>query len=1323
MLRLLFILLLLASSLQAFPLHFYQLNSKDGLAHPSVLSIAQDSLGRIWLGTAEGINIYDGETMIAFKPYSQNDGTALYPGNLIRKLGCNREGDIFFKTNRALVRYDIHKGNFQTLIQDGDVAFTIDRKGEVWVAHGFMLYRWEAETESLTPRKKLPMGTVYDLIMDENEAVWLISRLSLQRIDKANQSTIIIESPHLRRIYQSRNGDIWVGSQETGLYRIQPDGTLCNYNDKNHAQQGFTENRIRNICEDAEGNIWFGTFQGLYVYHPNTDQFESFKPKQGKGELSNSSIHSVFVSNEQVLWVGTYFGGVNYTPLRQHAFHFYHAGLNQDNVLSSPIIGNMVEDNEHNIWICTEGGGLNMFNRSNGNIRYFKDAAQTHFLPNPNLKDVIFHPETNSLYIGTNGRGLYRFDIQKQQFMPEIGQEKGSILQSVNDISQRGDTLYLSANRNIYTYTLHNKEVKLLAHTALFASTTLSNKNQWLWVVAEDTIHKVDTKNGKTIQKYSLKAQGIGCSAIQIFEAQSGTLYIATMGNGVMKFAEGKFTPFPAAHSPLLSNYCYRIGQTAQGSMILVGDKGIAFVSEEGKIERTMPIGKELPIDAFTRDCGLLCTSNGETLVGGTSGLLAIDKTYSTPKEEKPETLFFTRLFIQNNEVEAGDASGVLQTTMPYTKAIRLTHEQNRIALQYAVGNCLHQRQHIYEYRLDGVDHHWYQTMEKNIAYTNLRPGSYTLHVRINEDIAHSHPSEATLKITILPPWYATWQAKLAYLLIFLLALRILYIILRARQRLRESIRKEQMEKKQIKEVTEEKFKFFTSVSHEFRTPLTLIIGQLELLKSQTLPPLLQGKLSKVIQQCNRLNNLVSELIEFRKYELGRNKLHVASYKVGNYIREIYESFRPLADHEEMEYTLCCDCDEQVIWFDGVQMAKVIYNLLSNAFKYTPKGGQITLTASTCNNGQTLIISVKDSGVGIGPNDLPYIFERFYQADNPLPNERQMFRAGIGLALVKSIVEEHGGRIEVNSAAGQGTNFVIHLPLNKAVLEQNPHVVFKEETKVTEMILPEIQLTDEVKEATVEPRPNQEKPVVLLVEDNSELLHMLEEIFLPLYHVRIAHHGKEALELIEQEQPELIISDVLMPEMSGTDLCTAIKNNIELCHIPVVLLTALNLPQHHLEGLVRGADDYICKPFSPQILLARCGNIIRSRRLLREKIAQEPCADLSLVATNTMDKEFLDKVDAIIEKNVDNLQFSVEKLASEVYMGRTSFYNKLKALTGMSPGDYINNYKLKQAALWLKQDAHLSVMDISERLGFNTTSYFCRKFKERYGTTPSQFRK
>ena len=196
-----------------------------------------------------------------------------------------------------------------------------------------------------------------------------------------------------------------------------------------------------------------------------------------------------------------------------------------------------------------------------------------------------------------------------------------------------------------------------------------------------------------------------------------------------------------------------------------------------------------------------------------------------------------------------------------------------------------------------------------------------------------------------------------------------------------------------------------------------------------------------------------------------------------------------------------------------------------------------------------------------------------------------------------------------------------------------------------------------------------------------------------------------------------------MPEMSVTDLCTAIKNNIELCHIPVVLLTALNLPQHHLEGLVRGADDYICKPFSPQILLARCGNIIRSRRLLREKIAQEPCADLSLVATNTMDKEFLDKVDAIIEKNVDNLQFSVEKLASEVYMGRTSFYNKFKALTGMSPGDYINNYKLKQAALWLKQDAHLSVMDISERLGFNTTSYFCRKFKERYGTTPSQFRK
>lgn len=1318
---------------------FSHLNSKDGLAHPSVLSLAQDSIGRIWIGTAEGINVYDGEELVAYKPYSQTDGAVLYPGNLIRKMGCSKEGDIFFKTNRALVRYNIRTGHFSTLIEDNQIAFTVTRRGEVWVANDYMLSRWDAEQEILVPQRKISVSVVYDLVMDRKGEAWIISSRNLFRLKQDNSTDYLTESTQLRRIYEAANGEIWVGTYDEGLMRIDQEGHITRYNSRNAARKGLNENHIRSICEDADGHIWFGTFQGLYQYIPEEDRFRAYTPEPKMGTLSNSSVHAVFVSRENVLWAGTYYGGVNYALLHRRDYRFFQSGARPQEMLSNPIVGDMTQDREGNIWICTEGGGLNMLSPTTGIIRQFKDPVSGQFLPNSNLKAVLYHPESNRLLIGTNGGGLYTYDIDNNRFIPEVGQEKDSPLKSVNDMARSGDTLFLSADMNIYTYSMKSKKSRLLASTMLFANIAFSPHDQSLWSVADDSIHKIDVQSGRILQRYSLKQQGVGCSAIQVFVSQRGELYIATLGNGVMKLSNGRFEPFPSQQSPLLSHYCYRIGQMANGDLVMMGDKGVTLVSELGEPKKSITLGKEFPIDAFTRDCGLMTTPEGNLYIGGTNGLMAIGKAYIEMKEKESE-IFFTHLSVHNNPVEPGDGSGILTQTMPFTQEIKLTHEQNRITVRFASTNPVLHHQHIYEYRMDGADSHWYQTTQKSISYTNLAPGHYTLRIRENDKLHQTASPALTLKITVLHPWYTSWWAWLIYLSSVALAVRVAYGIARTKHRFRESMRKAQMEKQQIKEVNEEKFKFFTSVSHEFRTPLTLIIGQLELLQHHTLPPFISSKLKKVTQQCNRLNNLVSELIEFRKYEQGRNKLHVSEQQIGTYIREIHESFRPLAEQQEMNFVLTCDCEDTRVWFDGKQMAKVIYNILSNAFKYTPKGGSVVTTVALTPSGQEVLLTVSDSGVGIGKRDLPYIFERFYQADNPLPNEKQSFRAGIGLALVKSIVEEHGGKIEVSSQVGQGTTFCIHLLLGKRHFEQNEHVVFEEKGKEVQALLPEIILPAEEDFSPIEELdeggkpsdkrsvgeenpPEVEKPMVLLVEDNQELLQMLKEIFAPLYRVQTACNGKQAYDLIVEKQPDLVVSDVLMPEMTGTELCVSIKKNIELCHIPIVLLTALNLPQHHLEGLIRGADDYVCKPFSPQILLARCGNIIRSRRLLMQRVSREPEAHIALIATNPLDKEFLEKIDAVIEKHTDNILFGVDQLASEMCMGRTSFYNKFKALTGMSPGDYINSFKLKKAATWLKQSPTLSITELAERLGFNTTSYFCRKFKEQFGVTPNQYKK
>lgn len=540
------------------------------------------------------------------------------------------------------------------------------------------------------------------------------------------------------------------------------------------------------------------------------------------------------------------------------------------------------------------------------------------------------------------------------------------------------------------------------------------------------------------------------------------------------------------------------------------------------------------------------------------------------------------------------------------------------------------------------------------------------------------------------------------------------------------SLERERIEKEHMEELNQAKLRFFTNVSHEFRTPLTLIISQIELMsQNNVIVPSLYGSILKIKKHAQQMKLLITELLDFRKFDQSYIQLKLSDQSVNAFLGEIYFSFSGYASQKRIAYEFEPLGEDLRIWMDDWQMKKVFFNLLSNAFKHTPDHGLIRISVSC--TAEDILVMVRDTGNGIGQEEVERIFDRFYQADNRNDLAGRI-GTGIGLALTKSIVHLHHGTITVESVLNEGSCFTVKLPKSRDCFLKDPEVIFlehPEEPMIREDTLPDETFIESIALSAEMPIANEEQKrhKVLLVEDNKELLVLLQEIFLPLYQVVIAHDGEEGLRLTLAEMPDLIVSDVMMPLMTGTEMCLKIKSNLNLCHIPVVLLTALDTAEQNIEGLQRGADDYVTKPFNAKILLARCNNLIRNRLLMQSRFAKEVTAEVDLLAVNPMDKIFLDKVINVVDKYIDSEEFDIAVLCRELGVGRTLLHAKFKALTGMTPNEFVLNHRLKKAALLLKNEPHLQIAEISDKLGFGSPRYFTRCFKNHYNTTPVEYRK
>ena len=631
----------------------------------------------------------------------------------------------------------------------------------------------------------------------------------------------------------------------------------------------------------------------------------------------------------------------------------------------------------------------------------------------------------------------------------------------------------------------------------------------------------------------------------------------------------------------------------------------------------------------------------------------------------------------------------------------------------------------MFEYYLDGFDKVWTQTSGTTVTYTNLPPGDYTLKVRSMEN-KESLKDAICLNIHVSAPFYATIWAYLFYALC-LTALMVAFVRFKTRQAaLRSSLEFERKEKERIEELNQVKLRFFTNISHEFRTPLTLILGQIEVLMQMDLGTTVYNRIQRIYKNAWHMRNLISELLDFRKQEQGYLKLRVEEQNLVTFTRQIYMCFYEYAQKKEITYRFDSVEETISVWFDPIQLQKVIFNLLSNAFKYTSNKGNITVEVRKV--ASQAVVSVCDTGIGIPVEHISKIFDRFYQTDNASSSSSFTLGTGIGLALAKGIMNMHHGKIEVESTVGEGTKFILSLPLG------NRHFS-DEEMAVTEgresLIIPETSVSsygqlmaEEIKEPESQKNMDEEdKPTILLVDDNTELLSMLEDIFLPMYNVYTACNGREGLEMAQQIQPDLIVSDVIMPEMSGKDLCYKIKTNVELSHISVVLLTAQTSVEYVVEGLMFGADDYITKPFNIKVLVARCNNLIKNKKRLiahyaGKIITESPVAE----AINEKDKELLTKCVNIVRENFENPDFDVTALASELCMGRSKLYMQFKQMTGLTPNEFILKVKLDEAMSLLTDHPELNITEISVRLGFSSPRYFSKSFKAFFGIAPQGVR-
>ncbi len=1315
-------------------IYFSKIGIENGLSQLSVMTIYQDELGSLWFGTREGVNRYNGNEVEVFQP-QPNDSNSLV-GSLIKNICGDHNGHVFIHSQNGVNEYNLRTQYMQTILRGRIDAITYG-VNHLWIAENnkLFIYNRKGGKEFFTEIRQAKSPIRVILQTADQRFIIGTGSSGVFIMDPNRQIRMVIsDCSQVSDLFEDRKGNIWVGTWEKGLYKIDRVGQVVNYRAKKaKPETTVSSNFVRAICEDNRGFIWIGTKKGLDRLNVETEIFEHYNSDEySYRQLSNESVWSLLKDSQGTIWVGTYFGGVNYfnPNIDFYTFHDLNNGVFRNKFF--PIISNIIEDKHQHLFLCTEGNGLIYYNPADKSYINFRTIeGNSNSLTNDNIKSVYYDADREELWLGLHLGGICCLNLHNRHFTqyPSI-HPKWEQSDIVRAIVPYGEQLLVATYNGLFLFDKKNGQFKLFSpelHKKVSYLVDLKLDKEGNFWIASNGLYCYHPDKGE-LESYSYQ-KGDSTSVsnnniTKILVDSRQRVWVATNGGGVNLFQPKKkaFIRYNSHSSGLKNDYVSNLLETRLGNLIITTTHGFSILDVKNNKITNYGMENGFPFNSFFNG-GMCLTSSGIIYMAGMNGMISF-KEENLFTQHRSFNLNLLNLWINNHPVQPGDKTGVLKAALPYTQQIDLHHNQSMITIEFATNNYIQTNQPMFRYRLEGFSNQWTDLPQgvNKLTFMNLNPGKYKLLVE------GFFPSDGTaiartdLAIRIHPPFYKTWYAYLFYVLLISFLVWRYIAFVRSGVLLEASLEYEKKEKQHIEEVNQSKLRFFTNISHEFRTPLTLIKGQVDmLLQMHNLTPTVYNRILNIKRNALNMQNLINELLEFRKIEQGYLAIRVSKNDLVKFIYEIYLSFSEYAHYRQIKFDFECEHDEIFVWFDAVQMQKVFYNLISNAFKFTPKAGTISIKIEQ--DSDTVDVKIQDSGIGISTEDIHKIFDRFYQAENGLNINSITPGTGIGLALTQNILDLHSAKINVESQLQVGSCFTVTL---KKGLDHFTKEQLEESDKIENFYHQQLEELDaEFMREVIHTQFNNNKQLfsMLIVEDNDELREMLKNIFEPIYKIYTACDGEEGLNMTLELQPDIVLSDLMMPKMSGSELCSKIKSNFLVCHIPVVLLTAQTALEYNIESLRLGADDYITKPFNVKMLITRCNNLVNGRRLLQEKFSKQTEFSPLQIATNNMDREFLEKAQAIIEAHLDDNDFDIPTFSTEMAIGRTKLFNKIKGITGQTPNEFILTVKLKKAAELLSKNLEYNISDITYMLGFSSPKYFTKCFKDQFGVSPSVFRK
>ena len=1323
---------------------FSNLGIDDGLSQMSVMKIYQDSKGYIWLGTRNGLNKYDGNSVTVYKPDNEDRAHSLVDRQ-ITAITEDSAGNLWIGTGKGLSRLDTETGRILSYSPDkhpwlgsGVRSLLIDSDGNIWVGTQRGLYLFDpgrAEGKSMNLGGRLDnvaitaLGEGKDgrlLIGTVGKGLYAADK-RLKDVKQYRNDEFLAGASVSDILVNKENGEWWIATSDGGLSCIDEEkGKKLTYSGSNSP---LSTDNIRCLALD-DGDIVIGTFDGLFSIETATGRLTRHsKADASQGNLSHFSIYSLCVDHSGGLWVGSYSGGADYYSRHNNRFQL-HSPSGGDSGNVTGVFGQIVDGGAGRLYIATEGSGLLEYDGENGkSVWHLYDASDGHNIVKSLLK------EGDRIWCGTNSGTVYSYDIRSGRFHHAYTLPvPGSIYSMVKDSDgnlwcasskpQQG-LVRISPDGAIQTEFESGDTVWTPGSSRCLAEV---KPGVILVGTSNNGLYRYDTRT-KRHEVFDTGGKDHGYIpsnyVTSLTPDKDGRIWVSTFGGGLSLYEDGKGIIKSVTKADGLDDTDVNMTVVDElGRLWLSTGRSIISYDPDSGETHNFRMGSGVGAQEFTPHSGALL-QDGRIGFSTAKGFVTFSPASMQLNTYRPPVVF-TGLEINNKTVRPEDG-GILEKELDDTSELRLAYDQNNITISYATLNYVSPSHNTYAVRLLGYDDEWHEVGSRTSAYyTNLHPGKYTFEVKAANNDGIWNDTPRSLTIVVSPPIWDTWYAWLLYIVLFLgTCLLIGYYILK-KKTLEQRVDFQRKEQEKAEEFHRSKVQMFTNFSHELRTPLTLIIPPLEELLHRTdFNHDVKNKLGLIHNNSQRMLTLVNQLMDLRKSQDGKMKLRVSKEEMCGFMQEIYCAFNHLAEGKEIKFEFRSSRDRIAGWFDRDICDKVLFNLLSNAFKFTRPGGNVTMTLSEgiptpmssynpkveelkAKGLRCVSISVSDSGRGIPAEDLVRIFDPFYQVeDNKSKNN---LGTGIGLSLTRMIVELHHGAIWAGNNPDGGAVFHVVLPIDRDAYSDD-----ELDREAADRVVVDV-IPSPAPEATGLDR----RYKVLLVEDNEEVRGYVKGCLLPYFDVVEADNGEDAFDMAVAEYPDIIVSDIMMPRKDGLELCAQIKGDMRTEHMPVILMTARCMTMHIKEGFSSGADDYIVKPFSMDVLILRIRNILVAREKLKKLYGKKfSLESLGIKVTSAEDK-FTQKFFQVIEDNIANSELNIDMICKEIGLSRTNLYRKLKAITDLSPVELIRNKRLEVATRLLKESDY-SVSEISTYVGFNSHAYFTQCFKAAYGCSPSEY--